>query len=94
MYPEHDDHTLEDDMTLDQLRNHIKTVAHRIKSPLSTLKLNLYLLQHQDNPAEADRYVEVIEEQMALLAEMVDQLAALGIPAQDDAGDEHSQLTH
>lgn len=76
---------LPDNPLLAELRDRIKAMAHRLKSPLSTLKLNLYLLQHQDDPQRTDRYVEVIEEQMALLAEMVDELARLGIADGDEA---------
>jgi PAS domain S-box-containing protein len=60
---------------LDRARSRFATnVSHQLRTPLATLKTFIYLLRKGTRPEKADRYLQMMEEEIAQLAHLIQDI--------------------
>lgn len=56
------------------LENFIRDASHDIRTPMTTIKLNLELLEKKADPVKVDRYLSIIQTQAAHLEKLLEDL--------------------
>ncbi len=59
------------------LQHFISSASHDLGTPLTTIKTNMYLLNHQPDPAKQQHYKQVMEQQITYLERLLEDMLSM-----------------